>query len=269
MMSVSVLPIFAILFLLWFLAGAFVYVALIRQIATARSAGAGQSTPSFGLAETILATLLIGFLLINISSALASTPGPVSIRALIASFMLTFAIIMVIVTVLQLRGRSVVALAGLTRLGALRAIVTGTLLLFFAYPLVNSAELFLHRFWPNGFSNQTIVDFFNASQTLEQRITVIIFAVALAPLAEEFLFRFFLYGALKRHFGISFAVLANSFLFAAAHAHLPSFPLLLVLGLCFTIAYEWSGSLLVSMTMHSLFNAISLVALAFPQLLEQ
>ena len=268
-MSVSVLPIFAIVFLLWLLAGAFVYLALIRQIATARSGAGVHDTPTFGLAETVLAALLIAFLLLNISSALSSAPGPVSIRALVASFALTFAIIMVIVTVLQLRGRSVVDLAGLTRLGTFRAIVTGTLLLFFAYPLVNSAELILHRFFPNGFNNQTIVDFFNASQTLQERITVIIFAVALAPLAEEFLFRFFLYGALKRHFGISFAVVANSFLFAAAHAHLPSFPLLFVLGLCFSIAYEWSGSLLVSMTMHSLFNAISLVALAFPQLIEQ
>lgn len=267
-MSISVLPIFTVVFLLWFLAGAFVYLALVRQIAAGRGASSSEGLPSFGLAESVLATLLIAFLLLNISSAFSAPPGPVSVRALIASFMVTVAVILVIITVLHLRGRSVVALAGLARFGALRAIVTGTLLLFFAYPLVNSAELVLHQFFPSGFSNQTIVDFFNASQTLQERITVIIFAVALAPVAEEFLFRFFLYGALKRHFGISFGILANSFLFAAAHAHLPSFPLLLVLGLCFSIAYEWSGSLLVSMTMHSLFNAASLVALAFPQLVN-
>jgi membrane protease YdiL (CAAX protease family) len=55
-------------------------------------------------------------------------------------------------------------------------------------------------------------------------------------------------------------------LFAAAHAHLPSFAPLFVLGSCFAIAYEWSGSILVAMTMHSLFNSLTLTALAFPEI---
>jgi membrane protease YdiL (CAAX protease family) len=58
-------------------------------------------------------------------------------------------------------------------------------------------------------------------------------------------------------------------LFAAAHTHLPSFAPLFVLGTCFTIAYEWSGSILVAMTMHSLFNSVSLTVLAFPELFPQ
>ncbi|MGH7936561.1 MAG: CPBP family glutamic-type intramembrane protease [Chthoniobacterales bacterium] len=53
------------------------------------------------------------------------------------------------------------------------------------------------------------------------------------------------------------------------HAHLPSFAPLFVLGSCLTLAYEWSGSILVSMTIHALFNFLSLSALAFPNLLPQ
>ena len=49
------------------------------------------------------------------------------------------------------------------------------------------------------------------------------------------------------------------------HVHLPSLLPLFVLGGCFTLAYEWSGSILVSMTMHALFNFLSLSALAFPE----
>jgi membrane protease YdiL (CAAX protease family) len=64
-------------------------------------------------------------------------------------------------------------------------------------------------------------------------------------------------------------VLLNSLLFGAVHAHLPSLFPLFVLGGCFTLAYEWSGSILVSMTMHALFNFFSLSALAFPDLLPQ
>ena len=98
---------------------------------------------------------------------------------------------------------------------------------------------------------------------------IIIFAVAVAPAAEEFLFRFFLYGVLKRYFGRFFGLTANALLFAAVHTHLPSFAPLFVLGSCFTIAYEWSGSILVSMTMHALFNSVSLTLLAFPDLFSQ
>jgi CAAX protease family protein len=88
-------------------------------------------------------------------------------------------------------------------------------------------------------------------------------------MAEEFLFRFFLYGVLKRYFGRFLGVTVNALLFAAAHTHLPSFAPLFVLGSCFTIAYEWSGSILVSMTMHALFNSLSLTVLAFSELFSQ
>ncbi|PYI71592.1 MAG: hypothetical protein DMF08_08070, partial [Verrucomicrobia bacterium] len=77
------------------------------------------------------------------------------------------------------------------------------------------------------------------------------------------------YGVLKRYVGCFFGVILSSLLFAAAHAHFPSFVPLFVLGSCFAIAYEWSGSILVSMTMHSLFNSLTLTALAFPEIISQ
>ena len=97
---------------------------------------------------------------------------------------------------------------------------------------------------------------------------IIVLAVAIAPLVEEFVFRFFLYGVVRRYLGRFAGLAANSLLFAAVHAHLPSAAPLFVLGVCFTIAYEWSGSILVSMTMHALFNSLTLTALAFPELLR-
>jgi uncharacterized protein len=98
---------------------------------------------------------------------------------------------------------------------------------------------------------------------------IIVFAVAIAPLVEEFLFRFFLYGVIKRYLGSFLGIITNALLFAAAHTHFPSFVPLFVLGSCFTIAYEWSGSILVAMTMHSLFNSVTLIVLAFPELFSQ
>lgn len=273
MLSASALPAFAVIYVLWFIGGAYVYIALVRQIIARRSTMDGSTTapdvtPTFGLVESILAAILISLLLFSIVTAFTSESGAstVSLRALFSSLLITVIVIFVLVAIMQVRGRRVAVLAGLTRIGAIRAILTGALLLFFAFPLLNTAELILQRVYGSGFSNQSIVDFFNASQTLRERIAVIIFAVAIAPMSEEFLFRFFLYGVLRRHFGVIFGVAANALLFAAAHGHLPSLPLLFILGLCFTIAYEWSGSLLVNMTMHALFNAASLTALAFSQL---
>ena len=98
---------------------------------------------------------------------------------------------------------------------------------------------------------------------------IIVFAVAIAPIVEEFVFRFFIYGVLKRYVGCLLGVILSALLFAAAHAHFPSFVPLFVLGCCFAIAYEWSDSILVSMTMHSLFNSLTLTALAFPEIISQ
>jgi membrane protease YdiL (CAAX protease family) len=116
---------------------------------------------------------------------------------------------------------------------------------------------------------QPIVEMFSESSTIEQRIIVIVLAVSLAPMAEEFIFRFFLYGVAKRYVGRVIGVVGSALLFAAVHGHLPSFAPLFVLGTCFAIAYEWSGSILVPMTMHALFNAVTLTALAFPELIQQ
>jgi len=118
-------------------------------------------------------------------------------------------------------------------------------------------------------SKQQIVDLFTGSETIEQRVLIILLAVVIAPAAEEFIFRFFIYGVLKRYGGAFVGVVLNSLLFAAVHTHLPSFAALFALGCCFSIAYEWSGSILVSMTMHALFNSVTLTLLAFPDIFRQ
>ena len=175
-------------------------------------------------------------------------------------------VVLFIVAFLQLRGFDVGSLAGLLRISFLRALSTGAILLFFAYPLILWADVITQRLFGGGSSRQNVVEFFSGSRTIEQRIMIIVFAIAVAPLIEEFLFRFFLYNVIKRYFGRFLGVTFSALLFAAAHAHFPSFVPLFVLGSCFAIAYEWTGSILVVMTMHSLFNSLTLTALAFPEI---
>jgi len=262
------------LFLLWvlyFIGSVSVYASLIYQISARIRSGSGADAPvrAFGLPEAVLASVITFFFLLTISSA---TPDPAlqfHPRNLLANLLLSAFVVLIIATLLQFRGFDVTALAGFFKIGFLRTLGTGAILLFFAYPLIGFAEIINQRVFGGGSSKQNIVEFFSASRTLEERIMIIVFAVAIAPIVEEFVFRFFIYGVLKRYVGCLLGVILSSLLFAAAHAHFPSFVPLFVLGSCFAIAYEWSGSILVSMTMHSLFNSLTLTALAFPEIISQ
>jgi membrane protease YdiL (CAAX protease family) len=256
---------------LYFIASLCVYVSLIYQISARIRIVSGADAPAraFGLPEAVLAIVLIFFFLLTVSSTVPDPALQFHPRNLLANFLVSAFVVLVIVTLLQFRGFDVAALAGFFRINFSRILGTGAILLFFAYPLIGFSETINQRFFGGGSSKQSIVEFFGASRTIEERIVIIVFAVAIAPIVEEFVFRFFIYGVLKRYVGCFLGVILSSLLFAAAHGHFPSFVPLFVLGSCFAIAYEWSGSILVSMTMHSLFNSLTLTALAFPEIISQ
>jgi hypothetical protein len=258
-----------LLSLLYLLASLYVYISLIYQI-SARTRNVfdadAATTRNFGLPEAIVAALLILFLFLTISASVSRPSIDFSPHNLVANFLLTGCVVLVIVTFLQFRGFDVGSLGGFFKLSFIRTLSTGAILLFFAYPLILVSDTITQRLFGGGSSRQNIVEFFSGSRTIQQRMMIIVFAIAIAPVVEEFLFRFFIYGVLKRYFGRLLGVTFSALLFAAAHAHLPSFAPLFVLGSCFAIAYEWSGSILVAMTMHSLFNSLTLTALAFPEI---
>ena len=257
-----------IIYALWFVIGVYVYVALSRQISARGLVTPVDGVPAktFGFPEAIVAAVLISFFLLTLWASISvSLPAArIDARALVGNLLLAIVVILGLIGFLRFRGLDLDALAGLSKIGILRTLATGVLLLLAAHPLITFADAISRRLIGDGAGPQTIVDAFNASGTLQQRILIIVLAVAVAPMAEEIVFRFFLYGVLRRYAGRLAGLLVTSLLFAAVHAHLPSFAPLFVLGCCFTLAYEWSGSILVSMTMHSFFNAATLTFLAFP-----
>ena len=261
----------ALISLLYAIAGVGVYASLIYQINAHIRAASDTEMPVrvFGIPEAILAGVLMFFFLLTISSTAPDPALQFHPRNLLANLLLSAFVILVIVSLLQFRGFDLSALGGFFRISFFRTLGMGAILLFFAYPLVGFSEAINQRLFGGGSSKQNIVEFFSGSRTLQERILIIIFAVAIAPIVEEFVFRFFIYGVLKRYVGCLLGVILSSLLFAAAHAHLPSLVPLVVLGSCFAIAYEWSGSILVSMTMHSLFNSLTLIALALPEIISQ
>lgn len=87
-------------------------------------------------------------------------------------------------------------------------------------------------------------------------------AAVIAPLAEEFLFRGYLYATLKRAIGALPSAVFGAVLFAAIHNNAVSLPGLFLLALALTVAYEWSGSIWVPVFMHAFFNSLSLIIAA-------
>ncbi len=255
---------------LFLVGGIYIYLALIRQIARRPVVLADDIERTFGLPDVFLAFGLATLFLLNAKAAFGQTGKTVlQTNDLIANSLVSLALFLFIAAFLHLRRLSVSALAGFAKLPFWRAAVTGTILLFAAYPIIFLADLLMQRLLGSPSSKQNIVELFSDSQTLKQRVLIIILAVAIAPMVEEFVFRFFLYGVVRRYAGRFAGLVLNSALFAVVHAHVPSAAPLFVLGACFTLAYEWSGSILVSMSMHALFNSLTLTALAFPELVQQ
>jgi CAAX protease family protein len=250
-------------------AGLYVYLSLFRQVAVRQDGAAVLGDREFGAPEAIAAMLLVGWFALNILAASKVEHATFQMRDLLITGAFSVAVISILTTLLELRGFSVLSLGGFSRLGFGRIVSTAAVLLFAAYPLLFMADAVSRWLLGEGSSRQQIIEMFTGSETLQQRVLIIVLAITIAPLAEEFIFRFFLYGVLKRYLGRGPGLVLNSLLFAAVHVHLPSLGPLFILGGCFTLAYEWSGSILVSMTMHALFNFLSLSALAFPNLIPQ
>ena len=251
------------------IAGLYVYLSLFRQVAVRQNGAAALGDRQFGMPEAVAAILLVGWFALNVLAASKVQHATFQTRDLLITGAFSLAVIFILTALLQLRGFSVLSLGGFSRLGFGRIVSTAAVLLFAAYPLLFAADGVSRWLLGEGSSKQQIIEMFTGSETLQQRVLIIVLAITIAPMAEEFIFRFFLYGVLKRYLGRGAGLVLNSLLFAAVHVHLPSLGPLFILGGCFTLAYEWSGSILVSMTMHALFNFLSLSALAFPNLIPQ
>jgi uncharacterized protein len=259
----------AAIYALFLIGAVYIYLSLLRQIRARVPEPAAIPLRDFGWPEAILAALLAGWFLLNVLAAASHNVTSMRSRDLAASALFTIGLLLFIAAFLYVRGLNLSSLGGFSKIGFGRAVATGAALMLAAYPLVFLAEAVTQRLLRGVPEKQGIVELFNASSTLKERVLIILLAVTLAPIAEEFFFRFFLYGVMKRYFGYGVALVINALLFAAVHAHLPSLAPLFILGICFTIAYEWTGSILVSMTMHALFNALALTALAFPEIFPQ
>ena len=92
-------------------------------------------------------------------------------------------------------------------------------------------------------------------------LALTLMGIVVAPLGEELLFRAGLFRLLGSFLPRWAAVLLSALAFASLHLSIVHFVPLTVLGILFALAYEKTGSLLVSVVAHGLFNLNSIVGL--------
>jgi membrane protease YdiL (CAAX protease family) len=108
---------------------------------------------------------------------------------------------------------------------------------------------------------QTAVEIFLRTNWWPTGIYLAVFAVVLAPVAEELVFRGMLFPCFKQMGLHKTAWFGVSLFFAAIHFDAATFVPLFVLALILTWLYEFTDNLLVPIAVHALFNATNLVLL--------
>ncbi len=267
--DIAAMAIFALLF------GTLIYAGLRRLAPYSQWNYQGNvlSRP-YGRADGIAAVLLIAFLTANLFSSALAGSADESLASATASnteklvglvtnmsFSLLFALLLLVYLRL-IRDLDPIELFGLRLHSISKTIMFAVIGLAVAYAsvlLVNVvATLLLDGVWPD-VGAQDPVQAFQQAGSLSFKILLGIYAVIIAPLVEEIMFRGFLYGVIKRFTDSYFAALVTALLFGVVHLHVASFAPLCALGIVLAVAYEVTGSLLVPMGIHALFNTVNLV----------
>ena len=113
---------------------------------------------------------------------------------------------------------------------------------------------FVASFVLSGYPEQEAVRKLANPESLSEALTIAGYAMLVAPVLEEFLFRGILYRAMKRPFGMGLAILLSALLFALVHKNALSFLPLTFLGVFLAFAYERTGDLRTCILMHAFFN---------------
>ncbi len=171
----------------------------------------------------------------------------------------------VLVYLFWLRQRSLREWFGLNRLPAPAVVGLGAgfLLPALGLTMVTGWLVRVYLFKDTGLAekSQEIVQTFATTPDLMLKAGIAGLAICAAPIVEEIVFRGFLYPVLKKYTDSWFAAPFTAMLFGLSHADTGSALPLAVLGLLQVIFYELTGTLLVPVLVHGLFNAFTIAML--------
>ena len=110
-----------------------------------------------------------------------------------------------------------------------------------------------------GSPEQSTADDIGADNSQLATVGAGVLFVVIAPVAEEFFFRGFLYGALRSRLRVPLAALAGGVVFGSLHVFtgLEAVPLLIAMGVILCLLYERTQSLYPCIAFHALNNALA------------
>ncbi len=257
----------------WILSAVFVFIALciyVLQVRRIQRDGGKVIAEPYRFPELLLSILIMAvFATLTVASIVAAQQPthksePLNVNLVLPQSLFYLVIVVAISGFLQMRGLRLRVIFGLDRVSPVGVLgwACGLVLATFPFALVSQQItdlLFHHKLEP-----QPLVDLFAKvarQHDYSAMSKILISAVIVAPACEEFLFRGFFYGVWKRYLGPLGAGLIACLLFAALHTSISAFAGLFLLAACLNIAYERTGSLLVPICMHALFNLTSLLVL--------
>jgi len=214
----------------------------------------------------IIALMLAGRTIIKAFYDLGIIPAAETDTYLIASQSLLFDVpIIILIIALLIRSRTIGnGILGYRPAQIFSALRHGALFCLAVLPVIGIVALVQDDILTKaGFENeaQYVIELFNKPGPFWMKIHLVFMSVVTAPITEEFMFRGIGISALADKTGMKWAVIILSLAFATIHFNLYAFGPLFVIAVAFSLAYIYTGSLLVPVFMHSIFNALNIAAL--------
>jgi hypothetical protein len=245
-------------------------VAIYSQLfARLREAGGRVQTAGLELPDLLVSFVLASTFAGLVAAAILKTAEPAvatDVSQVLPGSVMFLIIVAGLIGFLRYRGLKLTALFGLTRLSIFRVVGWAAMLLVATFPLLALVNVLTLKLLGADAEPQPLVQLFRdvaRNQNYSAMATIFAAGVVIAPMCEEILFRGYFYPVGKRYLGPWISGALTAILFGAFHANLASLPGLTLLAVAFTLAYERTGSLLVPIGMHALFNATSLAILYF------
>ncbi len=251
------IPIYAVAVCL-FAVSAFVFRKMMAKVG---DRGGLVRSDLFGLPDVIVVAIFIVLMLLALSAQWLVPSSGVGAAGLQIVSSVLFLSLPIILAFFVVRGLSLPVVFGLKNVGPFRALAIAAGLILLMLPAIMIVTAIAYQFLGGHAEQQEMVKTFReAARTGKRDVLwqVILTATLVAPITEEFLFRGYFYPVMKRIAGPVPAAIGISLLFGAVHNNAAGFPVLTVLALGLTLAYEWSGSILVPIFMHACFNSLML-----------
>jgi membrane protease YdiL (CAAX protease family) len=223
---------------------------------------------SWRVGDAVFAGVLAGFLLLLFVAG-GDQNAKMTPDAVNGTITLDLMLLAVVLVSIASHGIALREVFGLAPARPLLVLGMGALCLAATYPIFLLAGEVAQRLGHSVSDDADTVKYLLGPLKPQDKAAAIFLAVVVAPLVEEFIFRGLLYGVMKKFAGAWAAMATSGLIFAAIHQNLPALPAYFLLACGFTLAYERTGSIWTPITMHVLFNAITVVVIFFfPQWIQ-